>query len=102
MTSEYHPVSQYLSFLIVKHGVFVIPGTPQLTAKDILHRLQASKPKYIFTNDTLSPAEESVMPDCQLSRYNITPFCSAPTGYRMLVQHDLSRTHSKNSANFLI
>lgn len=46
-------------------GIIFIPGTSQLTAKDILYRLQASKAKCIITNDTLAPAVESIMPDCE-------------------------------------
>ncbi|XP_014792146.1 PREDICTED: acyl-coenzyme A synthetase ACSM3, mitochondrial-like isoform X2 [Calidris pugnax] len=156
-----------LNVACMRTGIVFIPGTSQLTAKDILYRLQASKAKCIVTNDTLAPAVESVLPDCQflksklivtkgsrdgwlnlrelfehwmdltpsdimwntadtgwvkavwssvfapwicgscvfvhnmpqfkpaviaetLSRYPITAFCTAPTAYRMLVQHDLS------------
>lgn len=46
-------------------GIVFIPGTSQLTAKDILYRLQASKAKCMITNDTLAPVVESVLPDCQ-------------------------------------
>lgn len=46
-------------------GIVFIPGTSQLTAKDILYRLQASKAKCIVTNDTLAPAVESVMSECR-------------------------------------
>ncbi|OPJ87565.1 hypothetical protein AV530_001014 [Patagioenas fasciata monilis] len=54
----------YVSSVILG-GIVFIPGTSQLTAKDILYRLQASKAKCIITNDTLAPAVESVTPDCQ-------------------------------------
>ncbi|NXN08913.1 ACSM3 synthetase, partial [Indicator maculatus] len=49
----------------IRTGIIFIPGTSQLTAKDMLYRLQASKAKCIITNDTLAPAVESVMPDCK-------------------------------------
>ncbi|XP_009897511.2 acyl-coenzyme A synthetase ACSM4, mitochondrial [Dryobates pubescens] len=49
----------------IRTGIIFIPGTSQLTAKDILYRLQASKAKCIITNDTLAPAVESIMPDCE-------------------------------------
>ncbi|NXU57695.1 ACSM3 synthetase, partial [Turnix velox] len=49
----------------IRTGIVFIPGTSQLTAKDIFYRLQASKAKCIVTNDTLAPAVESVMRDCQ-------------------------------------
>ncbi|PKU43673.1 acyl-coenzyme a synthetase mitochondrial-like [Limosa lapponica baueri] len=54
-----------LNVACMRTGIVFIPGTSQLTAKDILYRLQASKAKCIVTNDTLAPAVESVMPDCQ-------------------------------------
>ncbi|XP_061848675.1 acyl-coenzyme A synthetase ACSM3, mitochondrial isoform X1 [Colius striatus] len=49
----------------MRTGIVFIPGTSQLTAKDILYRLQASKAKCIITDGTLAPAVESVIPDCQ-------------------------------------
>ncbi|NXI94615.1 ACSM3 synthetase, partial [Psophia crepitans] len=54
-----------LSVACMRTGIVFIPGTSQLTAKDILYRLQASKAKCIVTDDTLAPAVESVTPDCQ-------------------------------------
>ncbi|NXL60321.1 ACSM3 synthetase, partial [Chordeiles acutipennis] len=53
-----------LNVACMRTGIVFIPGTSQLTAKDILYRLQASKAKCIITSDTLAPAVESVMPDC--------------------------------------
>ncbi|KFV56225.1 hypothetical protein N341_07608, partial [Tyto alba] len=54
-----------LNVACMRTGIVFIPGTSQLTAKDLLYRLQASKAKCIITNDKLAPAVESVMPDCQ-------------------------------------
>ncbi|NXP23467.1 ACSM3 synthetase, partial [Scytalopus superciliaris] len=54
-----------LNVACMRTGTVLIPGTSQLTAKDILYRLQASKAKCIVTSDTLAPAVESVMSDCQ-------------------------------------
>ncbi|NXV72144.1 ACSM3 synthetase, partial [Atlantisia rogersi] len=53
-----------LNIACMRTGIVFIPGTSQLTAKDILYRLQASKAKCIITNATLAPAVESVLPDC--------------------------------------
>uniref|UniRef100_A0A8U8B4Z0 medium-chain acyl-CoA ligase n=1 Tax=Geospiza parvula TaxID=87175 RepID=A0A8U8B4Z0_GEOPR len=50
-----------LNVACMRAGIVLIPGTSQLTAKDILYRLQASKAKCIVTNDTLAPAVESVL-----------------------------------------
>ncbi|XP_031451302.1 acyl-coenzyme A synthetase ACSM3, mitochondrial-like [Phasianus colchicus] len=54
-----------LSIACIRAGIVFIPGTSQLTAKDILYRLQASKAKCIITSDTLAPAVESILPECQ-------------------------------------
>ncbi|NWZ03893.1 ACSM3 synthetase, partial [Loxia curvirostra] len=50
-----------LNVACIRAGIVFFPGTSQLTAKDILYRLQASKAKCIVTNDTLAPAVESVL-----------------------------------------
>ncbi|XP_010221519.1 PREDICTED: acyl-coenzyme A synthetase ACSM4, mitochondrial-like [Tinamus guttatus] len=49
----------------MRTGIVLIPGISQLTAKDILYRLQASKATCIITNDTLAPAVDSVASECQ-------------------------------------
>ncbi|XP_036597561.1 acyl-coenzyme A synthetase ACSM1, mitochondrial-like [Trichosurus vulpecula] len=48
----------------MRAGLVFIPGTTQLTARDILYRLQLSKAKGIMTNETLAPAVDSVASDC--------------------------------------
>lgn len=45
-------------------GIVFMPGTTQLTAKDILYRLQASKAKAIVTTDTLASEVDSVASEC--------------------------------------
>ncbi|NWR46346.1 ACSM4 synthetase, partial [Regulus satrapa] len=50
----------------LRAGIVIIPGTSQLSAKDILYRLQASGAKCIVTTDKLAPAVDSVAPQCQL------------------------------------
>ncbi|XP_054254585.1 acyl-coenzyme A synthetase ACSM3, mitochondrial-like [Indicator indicator] len=54
-----------MSVACIRAGIIFVPGTSQLTAKDILYRLQASKAQCIITSETLAPAVESVMPDCK-------------------------------------
>ncbi|XP_074821437.1 acyl-coenzyme A synthetase ACSM3, mitochondrial-like isoform X3 [Natator depressus] len=49
----------------MRTGIIYIPATTQLTANDILYRLQASKAKCIITNDILAPAVDSVVSKCQ-------------------------------------
>ncbi|NXD29336.1 ACSM4 synthetase, partial [Spelaeornis formosus] len=50
----------------MRAGIVIIPGTSQLSAKDILYRLQASKATCIITTDELAPAVDSVASQCQL------------------------------------
>ncbi|NXV72145.1 ACSM3 synthetase, partial [Atlantisia rogersi] len=49
----------------MRAGIVLIPGISQLSAKDILYRLQASKATCILTDDTLAPAVDSVASECQ-------------------------------------
>ncbi|XP_005143441.2 acyl-coenzyme A synthetase ACSM3, mitochondrial [Melopsittacus undulatus] len=49
----------------MRAGIVLIPGISQLSAKDILYRLQASKATCIITDDTLTPAVDSVASECQ-------------------------------------
>nr|XP_027796454.1 acyl-coenzyme A synthetase ACSM1, mitochondrial-like [Marmota flaviventris] len=52
----------------IRTGIVFIPGTTQLTAKDIMYRLQASKAKAIVTTDTLAPTVDSVASECPTLR----------------------------------
>uniref|UniRef100_A0A8D0GH98 medium-chain acyl-CoA ligase n=1 Tax=Sphenodon punctatus TaxID=8508 RepID=A0A8D0GH98_SPHPU len=49
----------------MRTGIVFLTGTTQLTAKDILYRLQASKAKGIITTDSLAPVVDSVASHCQ-------------------------------------
>uniref|UniRef100_A0A8B9M3Y1 medium-chain acyl-CoA ligase n=1 Tax=Accipiter nisus TaxID=211598 RepID=A0A8B9M3Y1_9AVES len=49
----------------MRAGIVLIPGISQLSAKDILYRLQASKAACIITDDTLAAAVDSVASECQ-------------------------------------
>ncbi|XP_063170691.1 acyl-coenzyme A synthetase ACSM4, mitochondrial-like [Candoia aspera] len=53
-----------LTVACIRAGIISIPGTPQLTAKDIQYRLQVSKAKGIITNDSLAPAVETISSSC--------------------------------------
>ncbi|XP_025967846.1 acyl-coenzyme A synthetase ACSM4, mitochondrial-like isoform X2 [Dromaius novaehollandiae] len=54
-----------LNVACMRTGVIFIPGTTQLTAKDICYRLLTSKAKCIVTTDALAPAVDSVASKCQ-------------------------------------
>ncbi|KAB0388523.1 hypothetical protein E2I00_000600, partial [Balaenoptera physalus] len=45
-------------------GLVFVPGTTQLTAKDILHWLQASKVKCTVASEEVIPAVESIVSEC--------------------------------------
>ncbi|NXE73162.1 ACSM3 synthetase, partial [Cochlearius cochlearius] len=45
----------------------------------------------VFVNNMPQFEPAIIAEESTLSRYPITAFCSVPTAYRMLVQHDLSR-----------
>nr|XP_031543399.1 acyl-coenzyme A synthetase ACSM3, mitochondrial isoform X2 [Vicugna pacos] len=49
----------------MRTGTVLIPGTTQLTQKDILYRLQSSKAKCIITNEVLAPAVDAVASECE-------------------------------------
>ncbi|XP_024060475.1 acyl-coenzyme A synthetase ACSM4, mitochondrial-like isoform X2 [Terrapene carolina triunguis] len=49
----------------MRTGIVLMVGTSQLTAKDILYRLQASKAKCIITNDMVASTVDAVASDCQ-------------------------------------
>ncbi|XP_061455243.1 acyl-coenzyme A synthetase ACSM4, mitochondrial-like [Rhineura floridana] len=48
----------------VRTGIILIPGTSQLTAKDIQYRLEVSKAKSIITTEALAPVVDSVAAKC--------------------------------------
>ena len=45
-------------------GTVLLPGTAQLTARDILHRLQSSGARCGVTDESLAPLLDSVAPQC--------------------------------------
>ncbi|XP_067329328.1 acyl-coenzyme A synthetase ACSM3, mitochondrial-like [Anolis sagrei] len=53
-----------LNVACIRTGTIIIPGTTQLTSKDILHRLQASKARCIVTDQVLAPAVDTVASKC--------------------------------------
>ncbi|XP_044534967.1 acyl-coenzyme A synthetase ACSM3, mitochondrial-like [Gracilinanus agilis] len=55
----------------LRTGTVLIPGTIQLTEKDILYRLQSSKAKCIITNDTLASTVDSIAPQCEALKYKL-------------------------------
>lgn len=48
----------------LRTGTVLIPGTSQLTTRDILHRLQVSQAKCLITDESMAPLMEAVTPQC--------------------------------------
>uniref|UniRef100_A0A8B9J906 medium-chain acyl-CoA ligase n=1 Tax=Astyanax mexicanus TaxID=7994 RepID=A0A8B9J906_ASTMX len=48
----------------LRTGTVLIPGTSQLTARDVLHRLQVSEAKCVITDESMAPLLEAVSPQC--------------------------------------
>ncbi|XP_060762029.1 acyl-coenzyme A synthetase ACSM3, mitochondrial isoform X2 [Neoarius graeffei] len=48
----------------LRTGTVLIPGTSQLTARDILHRLRVSQAKCLITDESMVPLMEAVTPQC--------------------------------------
>ncbi|XP_033023939.1 acyl-coenzyme A synthetase ACSM3, mitochondrial-like isoform X1 [Lacerta agilis] len=53
-----------LNVACMRTGTVLIPGTTQLTAKDILHRVQTSKARCIITDQVLAPAVDTIASKC--------------------------------------
>ncbi|XP_034986392.1 acyl-coenzyme A synthetase ACSM5, mitochondrial [Zootoca vivipara] len=89
----------------IRTGVVLIPGTPQLTAKDISYRLQASKAKCIVVSDALAPAVDLVLSECTFLKTKLLVSDSSRDGwlnFKDLVQaapadHDCAKTKSEDT-----
>ncbi|XP_017831409.4 acyl-coenzyme A synthetase ACSM4, mitochondrial isoform X2 [Callithrix jacchus] len=53
-----------LNVACIRTGIVFMPGTIQLTAKDILYRLRASKAKCIVASEEVAPVVESIALQC--------------------------------------
>ncbi|KAM9057664.1 LOW QUALITY PROTEIN: acyl-coenzyme A synthetase ACSM4, mitochondrial-like [Megaptera novaeangliae] len=53
-----------INMACMRTGLVFVPGTTQLTAKDILHWLQASKVKCTVASEEVIPAVESIVSEC--------------------------------------
>ncbi|XP_024600386.1 acyl-coenzyme A synthetase ACSM5, mitochondrial, partial [Neophocaena asiaeorientalis asiaeorientalis] len=58
------PERGLVSVACMRTGLVFMPGTSQLTAKDILHWLQASKAKCTVASEEVIPAVESIVSEC--------------------------------------
>ncbi|XP_044289491.1 acyl-coenzyme A synthetase ACSM5, mitochondrial-like isoform X2 [Varanus komodoensis] len=84
-------------------GIVFIPGTSQLTTKDISYRLQGSKAKCIVVSDLLAPAVESAMAESKSLQTKLLVSESSREGwlnFKELLQvapvdHDCVKTKSQ-------
>ncbi|XP_044289490.1 acyl-coenzyme A synthetase ACSM5, mitochondrial-like isoform X1 [Varanus komodoensis] len=87
----------------IRTGIVFIPGTSQLTTKDISYRLQGSKAKCIVVSDLLAPAVESAMAESKSLQTKLLVSESSREGwlnFKELLQvapvdHDCVKTKSQ-------
>ncbi|XP_055565317.1 acyl-coenzyme A synthetase ACSM3, mitochondrial-like isoform X1 [Falco biarmicus] len=65
------PEQWLVKLACVRTGAVWIPGTQQLTAKGILHRLQKSEAKCVITDNSMAPTVDSVGAECQLLKFKL-------------------------------
>ncbi|KAL2766377.1 acyl-coenzyme A synthetase ACSM6, mitochondrial precursor [Daubentonia madagascariensis] len=58
------PETYWICLACVRLGITFVPGSPQLTAKEILYRLCMSKAQCIVANEAVAPVVDSVMSNC--------------------------------------
>ncbi|XP_062957200.1 acyl-coenzyme A synthetase ACSM6, mitochondrial-like [Cynocephalus volans] len=58
------PETCWICLACVRLGITFVPGTPQMTAKDILYRLCMSKAQCIVVNEAMAPIVDSVLSNC--------------------------------------
>ncbi|XP_042336819.1 acyl-coenzyme A synthetase ACSM5, mitochondrial [Sceloporus undulatus] len=93
-----------LNVACMRTGIVFIPGTSQLTAKDIFYRLQASKAKCIVVSDTLAPTVDSIASECTFLKTKLIVSNSSRDGwlnFKDLFQaapakHDCVKTKSQD------
>ncbi|XP_073399136.1 acyl-coenzyme A synthetase ACSM3, mitochondrial-like [Dendrobates tinctorius] len=61
-----------LNVACIRAGLVLIPGTTQLTAKDILYRLQTSEARCIITSQELAPTVDAISSQTPLLKTKMT------------------------------
>ncbi|CAL8345418.1 unnamed protein product [Merluccius merluccius] len=90
----------------LRTGTVLLPGTSQLTARDILHRLQTSGAKCVVTDESMAPLVDEVAPQCPAlnSKIIVSDSNSRRDGWRnfrdlmsnVSSDHDCVRTRSED------
>ncbi|XP_061456360.1 acyl-coenzyme A synthetase ACSM3, mitochondrial-like isoform X1 [Rhineura floridana] len=71
-----------LNVACMRTGTVLIPGTTQLTATDILHRIQTSKARCIITDQALAPAVDAVASKCPSLEFKLIVSRDPREGWR--------------------
>ncbi|XP_008571628.1 PREDICTED: acyl-coenzyme A synthetase ACSM6, mitochondrial [Galeopterus variegatus] len=58
------PETCWICLACMRLGITFVPGTPQMTAKDILYRLHMSKAQCIVVNEPMASIVDSVLSSC--------------------------------------
>ncbi|XP_032086456.1 acyl-coenzyme A synthetase ACSM5, mitochondrial-like isoform X2 [Thamnophis elegans] len=86
-----------LALASMRTGIIFIPGTPQLTAKDISYRIQASKAKCIVVADQSVLAVDSSTAECQFLKTKLVVSHRGRDGwlnFKDLLQHWMNLSSS--------
>lgn len=77
MQDPHFPIVSRTQELLYVSGLVFMPGTIQLTKKDILYRLQASKAKCIVASEEVAPAVDSIVSECPnlKTKLLVSPHC---------------------------
>ncbi|XP_015215308.2 acyl-coenzyme A synthetase ACSM3, mitochondrial isoform X2 [Lepisosteus oculatus] len=76
----------------MRTGTVLIPGTSQLTARDILQRLRVSQAKCIITDESLAPVIDAISPECSWLKAKLLVSNKKQDGWMNLTE--LSKTVS--------
>ncbi|KAJ8011577.1 hypothetical protein DPEC_G00059690 [Dallia pectoralis] len=78
----------------LRTGTVLLPATSQLTARDILHRLQTSRARCVITDESLAPLLDSVAPQCASLQHKLLVSPTKRDGWMNF--GDLMRNASSN------
>ncbi|NXN93456.1 ACSM3 synthetase, partial [Rhinopomastus cyanomelas] len=81
-----------LSVACMRAGVVLVPGVSQLSARDVLYRLQVSRAACVVTDDTLAPAVDSVASECRFLKSKLLVSKGSREGWLNL--NDLYKSQS--------
>uniref|UniRef100_A0A8C7I3J6 medium-chain acyl-CoA ligase n=1 Tax=Oncorhynchus kisutch TaxID=8019 RepID=A0A8C7I3J6_ONCKI len=82
----------------LRTGTVLLPGTSQLTARDILHRLQTSGARCVITDESLAPLLDAVASQCSSLQHKILVSPTKREGWKnfgdLVSDHECVKTRS--------